>query len=664
MPPKKDPTPIYIEGPKMDWAMDDGLYPRFQDWKLECELILDGELTEIAESRKVNTLIRWAEPFGLKNLKVWQKDKTQLSLAFIWKEFETYCKPHSNELQARYELFKQLCQENTPCDDWYTTIQNQLTMCNYESDMESVLQRDIFLFGLNDQAFISKIISEESPDVTAATIRQKLKKLEAGRATAKYIKGTNMTGKDPSTEGVNQVHKQAKQQAKGQKRKGWNKDSHHSQNHPAKKQFKPNLQHGQPCAYGTKQQKPKSQQPGDPSTCKRCGDTRHRQGFNCPATKYQCRKCHKYGHFTSKCLTKPQNATVNSVEEVNALAAFTQSPDSIQADIFHDSMDDMYTCTVNTNKPKKHVFADLQLATLSKAPKYLKVRLDTAAYVSMMSKSVYQQLYDDPQCEQLAPVTTNTVMHDHSTADVLGKVTVNILKDNKQYSIPFQVVPYEASTLLSCEQVTKHGLVIIPEQKQTPKNAVIYGSSVDIKYVNFLQRNKSKQTNWHTGGESVKQPLTSLDEIKVQYKDIFEGIGTFPGKPYHINIDPSVPPKHLPCRPVPVHQQDEFKKQLDEMLQAGIIAEVHGATPWINSFVIVESVKDGKRKLRICLDPKPLNKAIMHEPYVTRTPEDVYHLLADAKHITVIDFKKSFWQFPLDEESSYLTTFNTPFGCY
>ena len=57
MPPKKDPTPIYIEGPKMDWAMDDGLYPRFQDWKLECELILDGELAEIAEYRKVNTLI-------------------------------------------------------------------------------------------------------------------------------------------------------------------------------------------------------------------------------------------------------------------------------------------------------------------------------------------------------------------------------------------------------------------------------------------------------------------------------------------------------------------------------------------------------------------------------------------------------------------------------
>ena len=150
----------------------------------------------------------------------------------------------------------------------------------------------------------------------------------------------------------------------------------------------------------------------------------------------------------------------------------------------------------------------------------------------------------------------------------------------------------------------------------------------------------------------------------MQYKEIFEGISTFPGKPYHINTDPSIPPKWLPCRPVPIHQQDEFKKQLNEMLDADVITEVHEATPLINSFVIVEIVKDGQKKLRICLDPKPLNKAIMHEPYITHTPDDVYHKLANAKYITVIDFKKSFWQFLLDEESSYLTTFNTPFGHY
>ena len=374
--------------------------------------------------------------------------------------------------------------------------------------------------------------------------------------------------------------------------------------------------------------------------CECCGDTRHRPGFNCPATKYQCKKCKNYGHFTSKCLTKAPNTNVNTLEEVNAVLAFSESPHRMQAELSNnDSFDAMYICTVNASKQRRCVFADLQLATQSSQSKYLKVRLDTAADVSMMSKSVYQQLFNDPQCQKLQPVTKNTVIHDHSKAEVLGSVTVPILKDNKKHGISFQVVPYEASTLLSCEQVTKHGLVMIPEQKQTPKNAIIYGSSVDTRYVNFLQRNKNQATSWNT---APNQPLTSLDQIKLQYKDIFEGIGTFPGKPYHINTDPSIPPKHLPCRPVPIHQQDEFKKQLNEMLDAGIIAEVHEATPWLNSFVIVETVKDGKRKLQICLDPKSLNKAIMHEPYITRTPDDVYHKLANAKYITVIDFKKSF----------------------
>ena len=289
----------------------------------------------------------------------------------------------------------------------------------------------------------------------------------------------------------------------------------------------------------------KSQVSFDPNICKCCGDTRHRPGFNCPASKFQCKKCQKYGHFTSKCFTKLQSTNVNTTEEVNAVLPFTKFPHSVQAKLSDDdSLDAMYTCTVNTSKTKRHVFANLQLATQSSKLKYLKVRLDTAADVSMMSKSVYQQLFDDTQCQKLQPVTTNTVMHDHSKAAVLGSITIPILKDNKKHGITFQVVPYEASTLLSCEQVTKHGLVIIPEQKQTPKNAIVYGSSVDIKYINFLQRKNSQTTTWDT---APKQPLISLDEIKVQYKEIFERISTFQGKPYHINTVPSVPPKQLPC---------------------------------------------------------------------------------------------------------------------
>ena len=92
---------------------------------------------------------------------------------------------------------------------------------------------------------------------------------------------------------------------------------------------------------------------------------------------------------------------------------------------------------------------------------------------------------------------------------------------------------------------------------------------------------------------------------------------------------------------------------------------MHEVTPWINSFVLVESRdKLGNLKLHICLDPTNLNKAIVREPYHFRTPEDIAHLLAEACVMTMCDCKKGYWHQKLDEASSYLTTFNMELGRY
>ena len=37
--------------------------------------------------------------------------------------------------------------------------------------------------------------------------------------------------------------------------------------------------------------------------------------------------------------------------------------------------------------------------------------------------------------------------------------------------------------------------------------------------------------------------ITSKDQILCEYPNVFEGIGTFPGPSYHIQIDPSMAPK-------------------------------------------------------------------------------------------------------------------------
>ena len=45
-------------------------------------------------------------------------------------------------------------------------------------------------------------------------------------------------------------------------------------------------------------------------------------------------------------------------------------------------------------------------------------------------------------------------------------------------------------------------------------------------------------------------------------------------------------------------------------------------------------------------------------------PDDIAHLIPDACIMTVCDCQKGYWHQELDEASSFLTTFNTEFGCY
>ena len=73
-------------------------------------------------------------------------------------------------------------------------------------------------------------------------------------------------------------------------------------------------------------------------------------------------------------------------------------------------------------------------------------------------------------------------------------------------------------------------------------------------------------------------------------------------------------------------------------------------------------MKKKDKKLRICLDPKPLNAVILREHYVIPTPNDVQFKLSGNTLFTVIDMKDAYWHVKLTTGSSYLTTFHTPWG--
>ena len=102
------------------------------------------------------------------------------------------------------------------------------------------------------------------------------------------------------------------------------------------------------------------------------------------------------------------------------------------------------------------------------------------------------------------------------------------------------------------------------------------------------------------------------------------------------------------------------EKVIKELIKREVLKPVEEPTDWISSMVAVK--KPGTNKIRICLDPKDLNKAIKRPRYPQPTIEEILPQLAKAKIFSVLDAKDGFWQVKLDEESSLLTTFWTPLG--
>ena len=61
----------YIEGPKIDWTLNDSLYHRFLKWKIKCENVLDCELAMLSEAIKCKKVVAWSGDFGIDQYVSW-----------------------------------------------------------------------------------------------------------------------------------------------------------------------------------------------------------------------------------------------------------------------------------------------------------------------------------------------------------------------------------------------------------------------------------------------------------------------------------------------------------------------------------------------------------------------------------------------------------------
>ena len=93
----------------------------------------------------------------------------------------------------------------------------------------------------------------------------------------------------------------------------------------------------------------------------------------------------------------------------------------------------------------------------------------------------------------------------------------------------------------------------------------------------------------------------------------------------------------------------------------GIIEPVEGPAPWVNPVVIVPK---NNAEIRLCVDMRQANQAIMRRRYPIPTVDEVLHTMNGSKVFSKLDLKWGYHQLELSPQSREFTTFATPDGLF
>ncbi|GFU55364.1 transposon Ty3-I Gag-Pol polyprotein [Nephila pilipes] len=327
--------------------------------------------------------------------------------------------------------------------------------------------------------------------------------------------------------------------------------------------------------------------------CKKCG--RKHKPRECPAFGKICTKCNKKNHFAVKCFQNTKNIHEMNVPE-NKL--------------------DVYTDYVTVNETKCEMISytdsiDKNIEMVSETTWFKSITLD-----------INHKCFD-----------VNFKLDTGAEVNILPLYILNM----------FKVKPKLSETNLSLTtygnfKLKRDGSLIINCSTNKLKNVPLPFYVVNVKSKPILGLKGCKELKLIERIDAIECSISKNELIK-QYKDVFTGIGEFQSEPYHITLkDNSVPVIHPPRR-VPQALQPKLKSTLNNLEKGGIISKVNQLTDWVQSLVIVENPNGN---LRLCLDPRDLNKVIKREHYQIPCTDDIISRLEGKKIFSVEDLKDGF----------------------
>ena len=146
--------------------------------------------------------------------------------------------------------------------------------------------------------------------------------------------------------------------------------------------------------------------------------------------------------------------------------------------------------------------------------------------------------------------------------------------------------------------------------------------------------------------QAVEQRPSKHEALLEEYDTIFNGIGQLKDFKVKLHIDHTVTPVAQPARKILFHMRQKVAAALEKLESEGIIEKMDGPTPWISPLVVIPK-KDGD--IRLCVDMRMANRAILRERHPTPTIDDLIHTLNGATVFSKLDLRAGYHQLLLDK---------------
>ena len=166
---------------------------------------------------------------------------------------------------------------------------------------------------------------------------------------------------------------------------------------------------------------------------------------------------------------------------------------------------------------------------------------------------------------------------------------------------------------------------------------------------------------------AVEDKPAEIDRYKRYYEEQFPDVcssklESLPPNRTHdhrIELEPGAQPPNRAAYRESAALNDELKKQLTELLQAGVIRP--SKSPFASPVLFVKK-HDGT--WRMCIDYRALNKVTKKNRYPLPHQDDLIERLRHANYLTKLDLVSGYWQVRMADDSIEKTAFTTRYGLY